>query len=65
MSACAKQNDIDAFVSDCGRGDKITVMMMPDQRRWQFANITAEAARQLAKRLTDAANNAEKNSQVN
>lgn len=65
MSAYAKENDIDAFVSDCGRGDKITVMMLPDKRRWQFANITAEAARQLAQRLTDAANNAEKNTQAN
>ncbi|RJT41989.1 hypothetical protein D3227_04740 [Mesorhizobium waimense] len=61
MSAYAQENDIDAFVSDGGGGDKITVMMMPDQRRWQFANITPETARQLAQRLTIAANDAEKN----
>lgn len=65
MSACAKGNDIDAFVSGGGGGDRITVMMMPDERAWRFVDITAAAARQLAQRLNDAASNAEKNTQTN
>lgn len=65
MSAYAERNDIDAFVNDGGKGDRITVMIMPDEQRWRFVDITAETARELAKRLSDAANDAEKNTLPN
>lgn len=65
MSAYARQNDIDAFVSDGGDGDRITVMIMPDELRWRFVDVTPATARLLAQRLNDAANGAEKNTPVN
>lgn len=65
MTEYARQNDIDAFVSEGGSGDRITVMIMPDERRWRFVDVTPATARQLAQRLNDAASNAEKNTQTN
>ena len=58
-------NGIDAFVSDDGAGDRVTVMVTaitpPEMRRVQFVNISADDARVLADKLTRAANLAEQN----
>ena len=58
-------NGVDAFVSDDGAGDRVTVMVTaitpPEMRRVQFVNISADDARVLADKLTRAANLAEQN----
>lgn len=62
MSAVENSSDsIDAFVNRGGAGDLITVMMMPDQRAWRFADISPAKARELSERLLSAAIAAERN----
>ena len=54
--------DIDAFVSDNGEGDEVSILMPPEMRKWQFVRISVDDARVLAAKLVRAANLAEKNS---
>lgn len=60
-SSPAMKAEIDAFVSDNGEGDKVSILMPPDMRQWQFVSISPEDARVLAAKLVRAANAAESN----
>jgi len=49
-------NEIDAFVSNNGNGDKVSILMPPEMRQWQFVNISVDDARVLAAKIVRAAN---------
>ena len=53
--------EISVQVSDNGEGDKVTMVIPPDLRQWQYFAISIDDARLLAAKLTRAANLAEKN----